>query len=303
MNRIIAVLIIIFSGVVEIVDAQSFYNYRTGRDVIVYVGTGTSTYFGDLKDPGDYIDAKPNINLGIQHFFHPHIAGRAELNWFRLKGDDSDSDFSGKIKRNLSFRSDNFELNVVGIINAFPQGGRFYQRPQFNPYGFIGIGALYFNPKAMVPATDWSGNSLADAGEYVALQPLKTEGVDYSRFALVIPFGIGVKYKVNPFFNIAIEGGYRLTFTDYLDDVSTVYQLHSSIDDPLTQALADRRHEIDLPPLGLEENHIRGNPDNNDGYFLFNIKVEYYIPQNILTFKPSGGNKGPRKNIQRRKRR
>ncbi|ELR70623.1 hypothetical protein C900_03604 [Fulvivirga imtechensis AK7] len=302
MKRIIAVLSIALAGIVELVDAQSFYNFRTGRDVIASVGTGTSTYFGDLKDPGDYMDAKPNLNIGLQYFFHSRIAGRAELHWFRLQGDDSDSELTGKTRRNLSFRSDNFELDLIGIVNAFPQGARFYQRPQFNPYGFIGIGLLYFNPKGQVPQTDWNEDPLPDAGDYIALQPLRTEGVDYNRLAIVIPFGIGVKYKANPFINIGLEGGYRLTFTDYLDDVSTVYQLHSSIEDPLVQAMADRRHEIDLPPLGIDEGHIRGNPANNDGYFLFNIKIEYYLPENILSVNSKNRGKGPRRNIQRRRR-
>lgn len=299
MKIIIAALSIGLLGLVEIANAQSFYSYRGGRDAIVSLGTGTSTYFGDLKDPGDYFDAKPSLNIGLQYFFNPRISARTEVTWFRLLGDDNDANAEGRVVRNLSFRSDNFEFNVVGIINALPNGARFYQRPQFNPYGFVGIGFLYFNPKGVVPATDWNGNELQKAGDYIALQPLQTEGVNYSRLSIVVPFGMGVKYKASPFINVSIEGGYRLTFTDYLDDVSTVYQLHSSIEDPLVQAMADKRHEINLPPLGLEPDHIRGNPSNNDGYFLFNIKVEYYLPQDIFTFK-SNKNKGPRRNIQRR---
>lgn len=286
MNRIIAVLIITFSGIVEIVDAQSFYNYRGGRDVIVSAGTGTSTYFGDLKDPGDYVDAKANLNVGAQYFFNPRISGRAELNWFQLKGDDSEAGSEGRVVRNLSFTSNNYEFNVVGIVNALPNGSRFYQRPQFNAYGFLGVGALYFNPKGELN------------GKKYALQPLETEGVSYSRLTVVIPFGVGIRYKANPFFNIALEGGYRLTFTDYIDDVSTVYRANSSFTDPVAAALADRRPEIGLPLL--EPGHIRGNPDKNDGYFLFNIKIEYYLPQNIFTFN-SPKRKGPRKNIQRRR--
>ena len=277
--------------------AQSFYRLRNSRDIIASFGTGTTTYFGDLKDNGDYIDPKLNLNFGIQYFFHPYISGRAELSYFRIGGDDKDSEFTGKNLRNLSFRSDNIEFNVVGIIHAFPQGNRFYQRPTINPYAFIGIGGLYFNPKGEIPTTDWNGNELADAGSYTALQPLQTEGVEYSRFAFVIPFGGGFKYKVNPFVNIGIEGGYRLTFTDYLDDVSTVYKDHNSFEDPLAQAMADRRHELDPPrtPLGLEEDHIRGNPNDNDGYFMLSFKIEYYLPAQFFnTYKMKRGGRSRR---------
>lgn len=290
MKRIIAVLSVAFVGVVEIADAQSFYNFGSGRDAIVSLGTGTATYFGDLKDPGDYVDAKPNVNLGVQYFFHPRFSARAEFNWFQLKGDDSEASSEGRVVRNLSFVSNNYEFNLVATVNAFPNGRRFYQRSQFNIYGFAGLGGLYFNPKAELN------------GKKYALQPLKTEGVSYSRFTLAVPFGIGIRYKANPFFNLALEGGYRLTFTDYIDDVSSVYVASSNFTDPIAVALADRRPEIGLPRF--EPGHIRGNPDKNDGYFLINFKVEYYLPESIFSFSPSNKRKGgkyKRSKVRRRR--
>ncbi|MEQ8927507.1 MAG: outer membrane beta-barrel protein, partial [Fulvivirga sp.] len=164
--------------------AQSFYNYRRGRDFIASLGTGTSTYFGDLNDDGDYFDAKPNLNIGLQYFFTNRIAARAELGWFQLSGDDANSSESGKVNRNLSFSSNNFEFNVVGIVQAWPDGARYYQRNDFNIYGFAGVGVLYFNPVAELN------------GKKVPLQPLQTEGVSYSRVTIVIPYGIGIKYKL-----------------------------------------------------------------------------------------------------------
>lgn len=277
MNKHFVALFIWLIGSAVIVNAQSFHNYGLSRDLIVSAATGTATYFGDLKDPKEYMDAKPNISLGAEYLFDKQFSARAEITWFRLSGDDSESALSGKNNRNLSFRSDNFEANVVGVFNLYPKGRRFYQRSEFNPYGFAGLGFLYFNPKGEVPATDWDGAPLAEAGKYIALQPIKTEGVAYSRMALVIPFGVGLKYKVNPFVDIALEAGYRLTFTDYLDDVSTVYLAHDSFgEDKLAQAMADKRNQIDLGPA--DTGGIRGYDDNNDGYFLMSLKVGYYLP-------------------------
>ncbi len=268
--------------------SQSFYNTRKGRDVILSAGTGVTSYFGDLNDPGDIIDPDLNLNIGGQYFFNDRIAGRAELTWFRLSGDDSKSkNDSGKPKRNLSFTSSNLEFNVVGIVNVFSNGPRFYQRPQFNLYGLAGIGVLHFNPKAELD------------GEKYALQPLMTEGVDYSRTAVALIYGGGVKYMVNPFFNVVVEAGYRQTFTDYLDDVSSTYVAQSSFEDPVAAALADRKPEIGRPPS--EPGDARGNPDKNDGYFLLNFKIEFYLPPNIFTFGDRRRNKGPRQNIKRRR--
>ena len=88
-------------------------------------------------------------------------------------------------------------------------GLRFYQRSKLNFHAFAGVGLMYFNPKAKYQ------------GEWYALHPLQTENKNYSLFQFVIPLGIGARIKLDPFFNILIEGGYRLTFTDYLDDASS----------------------------------------------------------------------------------
>src|SRR6185369_11445300 len=112
-------------------------------------------------------------------------------------------------ERNLSFSENCFEISAVGIINLFPQGRSFYQRPAFNVYGFAGIGLLYFNPTTMYN------------GQKYQLASQNTELVNYSTVTPVIPLGLGVRFKIGPFTNLSFEGGFRKTFTDYLDDVST----------------------------------------------------------------------------------
>ena len=284
------VLVLFFALCWTGTNAQSFYNFRNSRDLIGSVGTGVTSYYGDLNNPGDIIDTRLNLNVGLQYFFTDRISGRVELTWFQLTGDDAESDDPGRTVRNLSFVSNNFELNAVGIIHAFPKGAKFYQRPLVNPYAFGGIGLLYFNPRADLN------------GETIALQPLQTEGTSYSRSTIVIPLGGGLKVKAGPFFNIALEAGYRVTFTDYLDDVSTTYVANSSFSDPIAAALADRGPEINIPLR--EPGSRRGNPDNNDAYFILNVKVEYFIPTSPLNRKTRLGNKrGKRPKVRRTRRR
>lgn len=248
-------------------EAQSFYSVRRDRSLIAIGGLNTSTYYGDLKDNSDILDAKPSVTLGAMYYFSKRIAGRAEFSWITLSGFDSNSKDEGKIQRNLSFTSGNFELTATGVVNLIPQGGRFYQRPTFNVYGFGGVGVLYFNPKGKLD------------GKKYPLKPLETEGVDYSRFTLVIPYGLGIKYKLSPYLNGVLEVGWRKTFTDYIDDVSTVYKDNASFTDPIAQRLADRRPEINLPVL--EAGRKRGDATNDDAYMLFTAKVEYYLPYQI----------------------
>lgn len=269
MIKRLSILLLLITVILQNGYSQSFFASRKERSLLLIAGLNTSTYYGDLKDNSDLLDVRPSITLGAMHYFGRRIGLRGEFSWVTLSGSDANSKDEGKIQRNLSFTSANYELSFAGVVNLIPQGGRFYQRPQFNVYGFAGVGGLYFNPKAKLD------------GKKYALQPLQTEGVDYSRFTFIIPYGLGAKFKATPFFNLALEVGWRKTFTDYIDDVSTVYVDNASFTDPIAAQLADRRGELDPPLPLLEEGHIRGNPDNDDAYMLFSIKLEYYLPYQI----------------------
>ena len=271
MNRVILLGFFVLAMVPELLFGQAFFAMRRQRNIIGIIGTGTSSYFGELKNPNDYIDARPNINLGLQLYVSRRISTRAEITWFQLAGTDTKAN-SDRIERNLSFRANNYEINVAGLFNLTPNGRRYYQRPGLNLYAFAGLGLIYSNPKAEYQ------------GSYVALRPLKTEGASYNAFQPVIPFGLGLKIKRGPFFNVCIEGGYRLTFTDYLDDVSIKrYPDPLTLSSDLSRALSDRRKERDPNyPVGPGVG-VRGNPATNDGYFLLNVKLEYYLPFNFLS--------------------
>jgi Domain of unknown function (DUF6089) len=265
MGKVVGTIILLVSCSF-LAESQSFYAARRERSLILSGGVGTSTYFGDLANTTNYINAEPNINAGLQYFITNRIGARVELNWFTLEGDDKNADGGGRESRNLSFQSSNFELSAVAIVNLFQNGNRYYRRPGLNIYGFAGIGLTYFNPKAKDPLT----------GESVALQPLKTEGVSYSLVTPSIPFGLGVRLKVTPQFNLSIEGGWRKLFTDYLDDVSTTYPGASSFSDPLAARMSDRRAGSTGPAGG-----IRGNPKSDDAYMMVNVKLEYYLPVDL----------------------
>jgi hypothetical protein len=251
--------------------AQSFYAVRRDHDVIASFGTGTSTYFGEFKNPGDNIDAKPSFDIGVQinpayKFLQNRLNVRSELTWFRLQGNDATAN-DDRVERNLSFFSNNVELNAVGMLNLFRQDMKFYKRTFFNIYGLTGVGLLYMNPK-----TEYQGQK-------IALQPLQTEGIKYSRFQFVIPYGVGIKFRAGVLYNIAIEGAWRKTFTDYLDDASSErYPKAGELTDPLQIALSDRRRERD-PNYPIRDGlGKRGDPTHLDSYMLVNIKLEYYLP-------------------------
>jgi hypothetical protein len=244
---------------------QSFYALRHERSLIGYVGAGTATYFGELSKPKNSLTpAKYGLNVGLEHFLTNRISARAEASWFQLSG--TDAGMAGRELRNLSFTSNNVEANVAATFNLLPNGRRFYQRQVINFYGFVGLGFVYINPK-----TEYNG-------QMVALQPLQTEGVKYSKFQPIIPFGGGMKLKMGPFFNLAIEGGMRKTFTDYLDDVSSAgYPDPSKLSSDLARELSNRSPGKTVT--------IRGNPETKDWYFILNAKLQYYLPYDLSAIR------------------
>jgi hypothetical protein len=100
-----------------------------------------------------------------------------------------------------------------------------------------------------------------------------------------VPLGLGAKYAINDKWNLAAEIGFRKTFTDYLDDVSTTWvdldQL-ASANGELAAELSWRGDEInaDATPPGPEIG--RGDETNNDWYFISGITISYNLTDNGL---------------------
>lgn len=283
----------------EHVLAQSFYNRRIDRKFIASIGTGSAKYFGELNNPGEYFQGtRFNLEAGFERRINERFSARAAITFFEISGSDAKAASESRAPRNLNFTSWNFELNVVGTVQLFEEVGRYYQRPAYNPFLFVGIGGVYFNPRTDIPATDHQGNPLPNAGKKTSLRQYQTELVDYKPFALSIPFGVGVKLQIAPEFNLVVAGGYRYTTTDYLDDVSTQHYDDSKFSSPLAAALADRGPEIGY---GVRpEGSVRGNPERNDGYFILSFRLDYYLPANLFGGKgkmPSRRYKAPKRRI------
>lgn len=274
------IILFIFISVPAMGSAQSFFAVRQDRQLVLTAGTGTSTYYGELSNPGTILIPQPNVNVGVMKYFTPRISVRAELNWFILTGSDAQANEPGRKARGLAFRSNCFELSAVGQIQLYENGNRYYRRPNINFYAFGGVGFLYFNPVG-----DYQGKTYS-------LASLQTEGKSYSLFTPVLPFGVGGRLKITPNMNIAVEGGYRKTFTDYLDDVSSNYTAPSS--DAATAYFQNPNNPVYNPAAAGDLNNYnagakRGDPSQVDSYFLLNVKLEYYLPVREKSLRSKSG--------------
>lgn len=268
MNRPLAGLFLIFSFLLfyQSILAQSPRSSRytiNKRYTTVGLSLNAINYFGDLA-PKDQIFSTDlsltRLDLGLFAYrrLGPRLAVRGSLNWGRLKGDDftsanpDDNLARYRYVRNLQFRNDIKELAVVGIIDFSENLATYRSRNDIVPYVFGGFAVFHHNPKALVPAVDVNNGDapFPNAGQWVALPPLRTENVSYKKIQLAIPFGGGVRFKMNERWDIAFEIGYRYLFFDYIDDVSGDYVDLGSLPNDLARALSDRSREVNAVESG-----------------------------------------------------
>ncbi|HTA83017.1 MAG TPA: DUF6089 family protein [Bacteroidia bacterium] len=145
----------------------------------------------------------------------------AQINWVRISGADSlTSKYDPRRGRNLNFRNDIIQLNVMGEWTFFenPDLGNTYRYENaFSAYLCTGISVFYQDPYAYNPDHAF-GLPL-----WVNLHPLETEGVHYHLIQPGIPVGAGFNFTIKKTYRIGMSLTWTKTFTDYLDDVSTEY--------------------------------------------------------------------------------
>ena len=280
-----------------------------------YVGGGINAgnYFGDLaplprRASTDVSFTRPGFGVFGGYKVNHTLGIRAGLNWVRVFGDDASTDPSnneniGRYIRNLSFRNDIKEFQLGLEIYLLPNYGGPNQRLPINGYIFLGGAVFHHEPMALVPDFNYqtggvnSTDPIDQAGEWVKLRPLETEGVSYSNieFSIAVAVGATMRLPGTPL-NATLEIGIRYLFTDYIDDVSSrEYPDLASFTDPLARALSDRSaipfdskgNARDLSGFTISQGadgfysasrgDIRGNPDGNDLLMMTQLKLTYIM--------------------------
>lgn len=221
-------------------------------------------YLGELDPaPGIFGPSvrftRPDFGLCLMKRIRPRISWRVNVSRGTIEGSDalnasySPKDIHRKI-RNLSFRNTIWEVKADLVIDLFENRGKPVHRADYTPYFFAGIVYFHHRPQAQAPA--------AFGGGWTDLQPMRLEGRSYALNQFAIPAGIGFRYKLDQRWDLAVETGWRFTFTDYLDDVSGNYQGRAYYgNDALAAAMADRSVE------GLNgDPHLQQWVNENQGY-------------------------------------
>ncbi len=260
------------------------------------LGLGATNFLGELGGANrvgthafrdlEFTATRPALSLGYRYKLSPTFALHTKFSYGVVFGDDKLTKEKFRNDRNLSFKSNIFELSTNLELNFLQEqvghryklrGVRGLRNIEISAYGFIGVGVFKFNPKAQLD------------GDWYELQPLGTEGQGqistrekYKRIQLCVPLGLGVKYAIDRNWSVGLEIGLRYTFTDYIDDVSKSYYYprSSNAGDDIVLLLANRS----LNPESNSVGDQRGDPRYNDAYVFAMFTLNYRLKTGRINY-------------------
>ncbi len=247
------------------VHGQSNFSFGTG--------TGVMYYNGDLSD-NSYIPSTKILKFFYGAEVSMFLVDRVDLSvrYLRgsVKGDDAISKENDNVARNLSFHSRIDEVSGLLRLRLFSVRS---QRV-VNPYGTFGLGYFWFNPQAELNGITYDLQPLGTEGQFI---PGGGYAAPYKLQSSSLTFGLGAFFRLNNNFQLRLEFAPQLTFTDYLDDVSTIYPdsslLSATPNGNIAVLLSSRR------PRGFpKEGRSRGNPNRGDVIVTFGASLVYTPP-------------------------
>lgn len=171
---------------------------------------GISSYNGDVIPFQSFTFQQNKLGFGLyaKKYLKDFLGVRLSYQQGELVGDDETLDV--RTERLARFSTDIREIALRIDLEAVGDGG--LKDRGFVPYVFGGIALASFDPD-----TDYGLYTNADfAQTWLASDRQNLE----SQSEITLPVGAGLKLNVGSGWNVALELGYRFTFTDYLDGIS-----------------------------------------------------------------------------------
>lgn len=204
-------------------------------------GIGVAAYSGDIIRKIDPGQLGPQVTLFGKRNFDNVWTLRVGLSTAVLQAADSIKPIDELARiRDARFRGGVIEGSAVMEFNFLDFLGNNSQF-RFSPYAFFGLGYSVFLMKGNTYAFNFSSR--------------------YNLGTVVIPFGGGVKYRLNDRWILAAEVGIRPTFTDFMDKLD-------SKDPPIPRFIDPANPN---QPYGINY----GNPYDKDWYYFFGVTLSY----------------------------
>lgn len=230
--------------------------------------------------------ARPIVSVFGRMDLNSYFALNAELgftsyeakdSWITLTGPDDRARW--RKERNLSAGSNIYFANISATFTPFEiEMGRY---ASLSPFIGGGVGVFHFNPYTY------------HDDEKIYLQPLQIEGKDYNLWAFSFPISGGLRFK-NDRYSVAFFTGWDVTYTDYVDDVSTDEMDFSKLDG-MARELGWRTNEID-PEAVMPTIAGRGDPNDYDQLWYF--KMQWGITINNKSYRRNAFSPKKRKKVR-----
>lgn len=263
----------------------------TAQEFEVRSYAGATYYLGDLAPYSHNLSSSQGkFTAGVSFGWKFDEVFTLSLKYLSgtIVGDDNYSKDPIRRKRNLNFFSNINEYGLVLDVYVTTVV------PDLKKYGLdfyltTGFNIFTFNPKTYYD------------GELIELQPLGTEGQGIASFKtpekykLVQPsfaIGVGLDFSLTKNIKLGIEVAPRLTWTDYIDDVSGHYiGTTEQMDEQgqLTAKLANRLGEYANPGSGeiieVVTGDQRGDSKDNDWYLMTLGYISYRFGGPVAAIK------------------
>ncbi|MFT7156204.1 MAG: hypothetical protein ACI8Q1_001209 [Parvicella sp.] len=300
MNTIKILLISLILSISSSVISQ--YNFDFG------VKLGMANYLGDIGGKEqtarrfiwDMKLNQTNFAAGAyaRYKFNGLYGLNVSINYGKLSGDDIDSENRARNARNLRFKNNVFNLSIENELYLFELndvGGSGRYWVDMKAYVFGGLSVFIHNPKGQI-----DGDS-----EWYELQPLQTEGIAYKKAGLGIPAGVGLYFTYKRQHRFGWNISWTTTFTDYIDDISTVYADPATLQSDLAAQLANQSElsseaddEVFLQNFITGEK--RGDQEYNDSFMFTTFSYGYLIRGSPSFYKQNYGFlKGKKKSVRK----
>lgn len=200
-------------------------NLANGQSKEVGFGINSFNYTGDLSRSYDLANSTIGAHVYLVRNFKNGWSSKLALAGGGIKGVDNRPEDALSERRSFSFND--FLTELSASLN----------------YDFLD----YKSDKALVNFTPYVTVGLG----FFLINRAEKNGV-YSDIQMMLPFGGGIKYRLNEFWSLNFEFSARKTFFDYLDNISE-------------EEIVDKRNST----------FLFGNWEDNDWYYFAGLSVSY----------------------------
>ena len=226
-------------------------------------------YMGDLNPTLPFAQAQLQYGGLVRFNYDNRWTFRFDYSRVTVTADDTK--LSWRPERGLNFTS---KINDFSLVAEFNFLEYYTGNPKKNvsPYIFGGISVFQYTVFANV------GDQFVNLSDYATEGPEPADAKWYDKMfgktspvGISIPFGMGVKFSLSRHMAATVEWRMQKTFTDYLDDVATVYpEQHATYTDQNGEV-----YDLTDPTGNYLAGQQRGNSAFNDWFGMARVSLTW----------------------------